>query len=211
MELRAIIFDKDGVLSDSEKLKADAWQTTLALQRIEQGATWYLANLGPATVAVAAQACKDFHLTISPRALAEIWTKSYRQIESKADPIAENVEVLKTLAATYKIGIASSMDRKSILTELTRFGCMQYVGVCISGEDVLHNKPAPDVYLAAAAALDVPPASCLAVEDTPTGIAAAKAAGMRCLGYRNPRYHLDLSAADFLTDRLAAFDFNALS
>ncbi len=74
----------------------------------------------------------------------------------------------------------------------------------VIAEDVAHGKPAPDVFLQAARAVDVPPERCLALEDAPSGIQAAKAAGMRCVAIPHQYTRgLDLSGADWILSSLA--------
>jgi len=79
---------------------------------------------------------------------------------------------------------------------------------CIVGaEDIVHSKPNPEIFLKAAAELNVNPSDCLVVEDSKLGVEAAKHAGMKCLGYRNPDSgNQNLSKADIITD-----DFSKLS
>jgi HAD superfamily hydrolase (TIGR01509 family) len=79
--------------------------------------------------------------------------------------------------------------------------------IAISGEDVTKNKPAPDIYLAAAKILQVKEFECVAIEDSPAGICAAKSAGIFCIGFKNPLYNLDLRAANLITNDLTRIDF----
>ena len=202
----AVIFDKDGVLADSERLKARAWQRTLQPYSVQDGATWYLEHLGPSDVALADLAKETFLFHADPAEVAKVWRANYRSIEHSAEPITPNLLCLEQLARNYRIGVASSMDKVTIQSELERFGYLQHISACVSGEDVPNNKPAPDVYLAAAFALDARPSACVAIEDSPTGVSAAKAAGMFCIGYRNPSYCLDLSQADIVTTNLSTVE-----
>jgi len=207
MKPKAIIFDKDGVLADSEKLKATAWQQTLEPLGVQDGYGWYLRELGPSSVALATLAMETFSLDGDPEAIAQEWDHRYRAIEGAAEPIRDNLEILAHLSQGYAIAVASSMDQTSIVAELMRFGYRDYVEACVSGEDVANNKPAPDVYIKAAACLGVEPAECVAVEDSPTGVRAAKDAGIYCVGFKNPLYDLDLSEADLIATDLTRVDF----
>jgi beta-phosphoglucomutase-like phosphatase (HAD superfamily) len=86
---------------------------------------------------------------------------------------------------------------------------VRYAHVCcaasFAGDDVINGKPAPDVFLAAARALQTDPQRCLGLEDAPTGVLAAKAASMRCVAIPNAHTQaLDLSSADFLFPLLLA-------
>lgn len=210
MQLKAIIFDKDGVLADSEKLKATAWQQALEPYGVQGGFGWYLANLGPSSLALGSLAADTFGVDEDPEKIAQEWDRRYRAIENGAEPIKQNLEVLAKLSREYVIAVASSMDKPSIEAELVRFGYRHYIQECVSGEEVPNNKPAPDIYLEAAARLGVEPARCIAVEDSPTGVRAAKSAGLYCVGYKNPLYDLDLGEADLIVLDLAQVEFAAL-
>jgi beta-phosphoglucomutase-like phosphatase (HAD superfamily) len=81
----------------------------------------------------------------------------------------------------------------------------------ISAEDVAHGKPDPEIFLMSARRLKVIPAECLVVEDAKLGVEAAKEAGMKCLGYRNPHSgNQDLSKADIVTDDFSSLDVQKL-
>jgi len=81
----------------------------------------------------------------------------------------------------YLLAVASSSDYESVRAVLEHVGLKDGVDVVVSGAEVRRGKPAPDVFLEAASRLDVEPASCLVVEDAPAGLAAAGAAGMPCV------------------------------
>lgn len=102
-----------------------------------------------------------------------------------------------------RIGIASSSDHTAIRALLDAAGCSGLPDHVISGEDCTAHKPAPEIYLRAMAALGLTPETALAVEDSPTGIAAARAAGLRVYALR-PRHgeRMDQSAADGILERL---------
>ena len=90
-------------------------------------------------------------------------------------------------------------------------GVADHLSTILGREDVTHGKPAPDLYLLAAARLGLAPADCLAVEDTASGLAAAKVAGLKTIAWPNAQTAaMDFSAADYLLDDLAAFDWDGL-
>ncbi len=97
------------------------------------------------------------------------------------------------------MAVASSNEREVIDETCARLNLAHYFGAVSTRDDVPTGriKPCPDVYLHAARNLGVAPADCLAIEDSPTGIAAAKAAGMRCIALHSPHNERqDMSAAD---------------
>lgn len=103
----------------------------------------------------------------------------------------------------FKLALASSSMHRVIRTILDKLDLSDGFLAVVSGEDVPHGKPAPDIFLRAAALLGVPPSDCMVIEDSANGVRAAKAAGMRCIGLRNPSSGAqDLSAADLIVDSL---------
>jgi beta-phosphoglucomutase-like phosphatase (HAD superfamily) len=80
--------------------------------------------------------------------------------------------------------VASNGSHEKVRRNLTRTGLARYFeGRMFSAQDVSRGKPSPDLFLHAAATLNVDPSACVVVEDSPTGLTAARAAGMRCLAY----------------------------
>ena len=94
---------------------------------------------------------------------------------------------------------------------MTGWACTD-IDVRCSGAEEAHGKPAPDVYLTAARRLGLAPAACLAIEDSPNGVLAAKSAGMRCVAVPDPLLSADprFDAADLVLDSLTAFDQTVL-
>jgi sugar-phosphatase len=123
--------------------------------------------------------------------------------------VAEVVELCTGLGLS--LAIASSSPRRLIDAVCDRLG-LGGIRVRCSAVDEANGKPAPDVYLAAARRLGVAPASCVAIEDSPNGIAAAKAAGMRCVAVPDPLLHTDAGyqQADLVLPSLAMLDEPAL-
>ena len=83
------------------------------------------------------------------------------------------------------IAVASSSPRALIDLIMEKTGLGAYFDVRLTGEEVEHGKPAPDIFLAAASQIGISPAHCLVIEDSRNGVQAAKSAGMRCIGYHN--------------------------
>ena len=110
-----------------------------------------------------------------------------------------------------KIGLASSSDRAWVHGHLERLDLFQYFDTTKCVEDTGAHKPDPGPYLAVLDALQVRPREAVAVEDSPHGIAAAKAAGMACVAVPNPvTKWLDLARADCILDSLASLSLPAL-
>ena len=99
-----------------------------------------------------------------------------------------------------KVGLVSMTVARCILTGAARLGILNRFDAIVCGDMVSRRKPAPDPYLRAAELLGVDPARCVAVEDSPTGIASAKAAGCHVIAYTGCDMVQDVSAADEVAD-----------
>lgn len=96
----------------------------------------------------------------------------------------------------YKIGVASASDYDEIKKALQETNFIQYVDVFYSGTDCTNNKPAPDVYLKVMDLLGVAPSECAVLEDSTSGIQAAKSANAFTIARKDTRFHIDQSLAD---------------
>ena len=210
--MKAVIFDLDGVIIDSEPVYY-AVDKTLLREWGHEVADEFLDRYVGATDAAMWQELKDlFHLDLT---LAEILKKKkeYNRIfldRADLQPIDGIRELLADLRQSGRIiGLASSSPKSFIECMLTKLDLRGYFQVLVSGDEVACSKPAPDIFLLAAHKLGVLPADCLVVEDSQAGVRAAKSAGMSCVGYQNPHSgHQDLSAADRLVSSL--YDISAV-
>lgn len=207
---RAVVFDCDGVLVDSEPHSAAAWVAVLG-RRGHRATTADVADctgLGFAATYAHLAAVDPEVLLPGPETL---WPEVQAALAESFDG---GLEVFPDAAACVAelalygvpLGVASSSRRERLDLTLERSGLGRYFQATAAGDEVEHGKPAPDVYLLAAERLGLPPADCLAVEDTGHGAASAAAAGMRVLGVaRRPEETGRLLAAGAaLVDRLDA-------
>lgn len=214
--LRAVCFDMDGVLIDSEPLHTQAF--TLCAQSLGFSLNQIEIDqyVGTAPIEQWRILKKKFSLSPSPEELTARQIAEYRALLTAlpAPPRISGVsEFLRELKArSLPLALVSSNARPSIALTLDVLGFEDMFDVIVSGDDVEHAKPAPDVYLAAAKKLDVPPEHCLAIEDARNGVLAAKRAGMRCLGFINPHSGgQDLSDADGTTTNFSSLSLETLT
>ena len=176
----AVVLDCDGLLVDTEA----RW---LALQ--EDYLSRHGAGLDPVArraltgrpievvVAALAEAVgKDPHL-----AGAELLAEHEERMGGPLEPLPGVVDTVRAIAARRPLAVASNSPRDLLEGTLEGLGLADAFDAAISFDDVVAAKPAPDLYLAAAAALGAAPAGCLAVEDSETGAQAALAAGMQLI------------------------------
>jgi HAD superfamily hydrolase (TIGR01509 family) len=118
------------------------------------------------------------------------------------EPMPGAIELIDAIRGSgTPIGLATNSGREFATRALRAAGIYEHFDAVVSAEDVERPKPAPDVYLAAAAAVGAAPEECVALEDSETGVAAAKAAGMTVIGV--PSFPgIDLDAADLVVESL---------
>lgn len=198
--INAVIFDMDGVIVDSEPLHFKAEKITMEYYGNEISGEELSNYVGVANPEMWAELKKKYMLTAT---LDEILEKQFsfkRNLfrSNKLKPIDGISELLQKLRSRgIRIALASSSSRELIELLLDKLGIKASFEVIVSGEEVKHSKPAPDIFLKAAGKLGIEPAYCLVIEDAKHGIKAAKLAGMYCIGFCNPNSgNQDLSLAD---------------
>lgn len=206
--LKAVIFDMDGVLVDSEPLHYEVNRITMQEQfGVDLDYEYYKQYIGSTVTYMWSKIIRDF--SIEGYSAAELFNLSEvikeRLVSEKGYPEVEGaVSFVKSIAPKYKLAVASSSALPNIERNVKQLGIIDDFDVLVSGINVANPKPAPDIFLKAAAELGVKPEECIVVEDSCNGTRAARAAGMACIGYINPGSgEQDLSAADYLFE---AFD-----
>ena len=187
MHFAAVLFDCDGVLVDSEPITNGLLRDMLA----EQG--WHMTAqecvdrfIGRSVKDEAAMITRYTGKPVTEAWLAEFRARRDVQLHQHLMPIAGIQTTLDIVHATYgqRMACASGADRGKVVLQLNKVGLMPYFeGRIFSGYEMPRTKPAPDVYLAAALELGVPPTRCAVVEDTTIGITAGVAAGATVFAY----------------------------
>ncbi|MEK7139688.1 MAG: HAD family phosphatase [Patescibacteria group bacterium] len=202
-EIKALIWDVDGVLVDTERLHWLAWRQMFT----EEGKTLtlpvYQPFIGRGGGDNMRDLCAKLNVVADREALTRRRREIYRQLRQRGIPvIGENVALVRQFTRDFPalIQVVASSSRQSDIREnLAAAGLTDAFQFAVSFEDRpgLKRKPAPDLYLAAVAKIGLPAASCLAFEDTEHGVAAAKTAGVRCVALPNAlTAGQDFSAAD---------------
>ena len=182
-DIKALVFDMDGVLLDTESMSDKTW----------------------------AMAAKDFNVTVTEEDLnkcrgsnksdiimilkgiygnefdAENFLcatgKYFHELEfSSGIPLMHYAkEILEYLKPKYHLALASSTSGPTVERQLRNAGLIDFFEKRITGDMVLHSKPDPEIYTMACSSINVAPANCLAIEDSPNGIRSANAAGMNVI------------------------------
>ena len=202
--IEAVIFDMDGVLIDSEPLHFEVDEMVLKHLRIYKGKHYLERFVGYTNPAMWKIIKEEYQLEQSIEGLIELQMRIKLDYLEKSNYVAIDgvLELLnKIQAKKIPLAIASSSPRIFIEAVIDKIQIARYFTTWISGEEVPESKPAPDVFLGAAAMLNVQPENCIVIEDSKSGTIAAKSAGMKCIGFQNPNSgNQDLSEADFIFD-----------
>ena len=180
--IKAIIFDKDGTLHDTEKVYMQAWKAAAEEFNVPD-------------IENTVRDCTGTNIPF----IAEYWAKKYPDVPfedylprrqfyyfgilEQGIPVKEGAYELLTYlrAHGYKVGMATSTPWDTVKEHLERTDMMGYFDTIVTGDMIEHGKPAPDIYLLAAERLGVDPTECVGVEDSPNGVRSIHAAGMRAV------------------------------
>lgn len=180
--IHALIFDFDGLLVDTETPAFESWRAMYAEHGHDLALELYQHALGTSHGFDPLVHLEQLIGRPLDRAAALARRRAIKSALSAEQPLLPGA--LSMLAQAGALGlpcaVASSSDRAWIDGWLDRLAIRQHFACVRTADDVAHTKPAPDLFLSAAACLGVPPAACLVFEDSANGIRAAHAAGMRC-------------------------------
>lgn len=203
--IEAILFDLDGLMVDSEPHSLASWRAILARRGVQFDQANINSLLGQRLAETARLAIRLFDLNDDPAALAQEKTDyQIAHLDGTVRPMPGLIALLDLIDQRgLQKSIASSGTRAYVRAVLAATHLSDRFSTIITGDDVINGKPAPDVFLAAAAALQVAPENCLVLEDAPAGVQAAKAANMTCFAVPNNfTRSLDLSLADRIIQSL---------
>jgi beta-phosphoglucomutase len=203
--IRAVIFDMDGVLTDSEPLINAAAVAMFKEKRLVVQPADFLPFVGAGEDRYIGGVAEKYGFLLDlPRAKRRTY-KIYLGLvptSLRAFPGAQEF-VRSCRAAGLLVAVASSADAVKIAANLQQIGMPgDFWDSVVTGEEVHHKKPAPDIFLAAAQKLAVTPAECVVVEDAVNGVQAAKAAGMRCVAVAQTFPAGQLRGADVVRENI---------
>jgi beta-phosphoglucomutase len=206
----ALIFDMDGVIIDSNPLHREAWsafsrryglETTDAMLERMYGRRndqivrdFFGENLPAGEVAARGAAKEELFRQMAASRIEELLVPGLRAFLDRYRASA--------------MAVASNAEPENVSFVLDHAGLRHYFRVVVDGHQVSHPKPHPEVYLRTAALLKIAPPNCIVLEDSETGTAAARAAGMRVVGIRTTNVnlpHTDIMADNFLDGSLTSW------
>ena len=198
-DCQLVIFDCDGVLVDSEPISASIWVTLMGELGLPLSIEETLHELvGLAMADSMARMQARLGRPLPPWFEKEFYTRMLAALRAEVRPIAGVAQTLSQIDAP--LCVASNGTREKMRLTLTTAGLITYFrDHLFSREDVDRPKPAPDLFLHAAASMKVAPDRCTVVEDSVTGVIAAVAAGMHVFGYAPGDMEEALAAAGAVT------------
>lgn len=206
--MKAVIFDMDGVIINSEplhqKVEREIVEELGGKLRDDEVASF----VGATDYSMWSTIKEKFNLELSVEELIEIKKERFIKEIDEIELVPNFMNFMLSLHKKgYLMAIASSNNRRIVDTIVNRFQLYKYMKSVISGEEVRRSKPDPEIFLTAAKKMNVKPSDCIVIEDAYNGVKAAKAAGMKCIGLKNPNTgNQDLSEADLVIE-----DFNELN
>lgn len=193
MGKKAVIFDMDGVIFDTEKVYLDIWTEVFEKYGYKMTKELYVTVMGTGRKNVIKTFLENFgdDLPIE-KMYEEKDNQLFYRIENQGIPLKEGVKELFSMLKEkdYKIALGTSAKKERVEKQIKDKWLKESFDAIVCGDDVEKGKPSPDIFLKAAKEIDVEPENCFVVEDSPAGIKAAFSGGMKGIHVE------DLKAAD---------------
>lgn len=180
----ALIFDCDGTLADTMPLHWQAWQTVQRRHNFHFPEDRFYSLGGVPSRDILTMLKAEQRLGLNPIAVALEKEETYLATLSQVGPIHEVVEIARAHHGRLPMAVASGGTKRIIELVLQHLGIRELFAAVVTSEDVVHQKPAPDIFLEAARRLGVDPLRCRAYEDTDLGMQAIRSAGMEAIDVR---------------------------
>jgi len=188
--LKAVLFDMDGVIVDTEPLHCKAYYKMFAAVGISVSDALYESFTGQSTISICRQLCTLFNLTEAPETLVQLKRDFFKELFFKNDSLDLIDGVLELIKDYHNNGLtlvlASSASMVTINNVFDKFDLNKYFIAKLSGADLKASKPHPEIFIKAAIASGFAKEECMVIEDSTNGIAAANAAGIFCVGFKSP-------------------------
>lgn len=214
--LKAVLFDMDGVIVDTEPLHKKAYYSMFNEANIEMTDALYESYTGQSTINICKKLVVHFELDTTPETLVAIKRKHFKHLFDTDESLALIEGVEERIKDYHKNGLtlvlASSASMPNINRIFTRFDLDQYFVAKLSGADLKESKPHPEIFSKAAEASGHHTSECVVIEDSTNGIKAAKGANIFCIGYNS--FHSknqDYSKADKVISHFKEIEYNTVS
>ena len=183
---QALIFDCDGTLADTMPIHWKAWQKVTAKHGVHFPEDRFYALGGvPTRDIVRMLAAEQNRQDLDPLLFAKEKEDAYFEFFEHVGPVEEVVEIARAHRGKLPMAVASGGSKHAITKVLTHLGIVDWFDAIVTNEDVVNQKPAPDIFLEAARRLKVDPKLCRGYEDTALGMQAIRSAGMEAVDIRH--------------------------
>ncbi len=188
--LKAVLFDMDGVIVDTEPLHCKAYFKMFAAVNITVTDALYESFTGQSTISICRQLCTLFNLTEAPETLVQLKRDFFKELFFNDDGLTLIDGVFELIKDYHKnrltLVLASSASMVTINNVFDKFDLNKYFIAKLSGADLKASKPHPEIFIKAAKASGFAKEECMVIEDSTNGIAAANAASIFCVGFKSP-------------------------
>lgn len=182
--IKGLIFDCDGTLADSMPLHYEAWQKIARKHGFEFPKDKFYSLGGVPSRHIVELLAREQGLTLDAVAISVEKEEIYLSQLPLIRPIEPIVAIARANLRKLPMAVATGGNRFIMHKVLGHIGIFDWFEAIVTSEDVVHGKPAPDVFLEAARRIGVPPGSCRAYEDTDLGMQSIRAAGMEAMDVR---------------------------
>lgn len=189
--IKAVIYDVDGTMVNSEPLHLAAWDEALhrfAHKLTDLSQEFQATMTGKKPIAIAEGMVDELHIAAGAHELLEVKTKLFLQAaQTRLEGMPGVVESTRRLADEgYELAIGTSLDRDYVNLVLDRLGIPDAFKVIVTSDEIKNGKPHPETYLTVIQRLGMQPDECVVLEDAKSGIQSARAAGAYCIAIENP-------------------------
>jgi beta-phosphoglucomutase family hydrolase len=185
-KLHAAIFDMDGTLVHTEPLHQQSWIRAMRDTGIDFDVAHYDTHFSGRPGRETIQKLYGFSPEAAEEMSRRVTSVFWELAAGNVEPLP-GVRAFLTKIADIPKGVATSARRHSAARMLEELGLIDYFGAIVTADDIDNGKPEPEIFLLAAARLEVPPEECVVFEDSVAGVAAAKAARMYCAAITTTR------------------------
>ena len=182
--IQGLIFDCDGTLADTMPLHWQAWKRVTARHGVQFTEERFYALGGVPSRHILVMLRDEQGLRIDPLAVAREKEQEYMELLHHVGPIEQVVAIAHEHHGKLPMAVASGGTRHVINEVLIHLGIRELFSAVVTSEDVVHQKPAPDIFLEAARRIGIAPERCRAYEDTDLGLQAIRAARMEAIDVR---------------------------
>ena len=214
--LKAVLFDMDGVIVDSEPLHRKAYYTMFKDVKIDVTEELFTSFTGQATYTICERLVNEFNLAHNPTELVQLKRSHFKYLFEN-DKSLQLIDGVLDLIKDYhrnglKLVLASSASLPNINRVFDRFDLNKYFTDKLSGADLKASKPHPEIFINAAAASGFGITECMVIEDSTNGMKAANKAGIFCVAYKSEHsINQNYNFADLIIDDFKEISFSKLS